>query len=108
MDQTKKRTRPKKTEIQKAIELGLKYNVHAIKTKDFEITFKAPVIQNVANSTIKTTKDKPKVNAAGIEINGDIPKEEIFDESDMLFWSTPTYGMEKELMNGEALEKANQ
>lgn len=108
MDQTKKRTRPKKTELQKAIELGLKYpGLHAIKTKDFEILFTPQNISNNQLSQIET-KARAKVNAAGIEINGEIPKEEIQNEEDFLFWSTPTYQIEKELMNGEALEQANQ
>lgn len=110
MEKTTKRTRPKKTDLEKkmekAIRLGKAWNIHAIKTAEFEIVFTPTIITNQPPKS--ETKPKPSVNAAGIEINGEIPKEEIHNEEDMLFWSTPTYGLEKKLMNGEALEKTNQ
>jgi len=100
MGETKKRTRPKKTELEKLIEkatsIGLKNNLHSIEIAgQFIITFKTPIINSV--QTLEKPKREPKVNAAGIEINGLIPKEQLQNEEDMLFWSTPTYGMEKVL-----------
>lgn len=109
MAETKKRTRPKKTEFEKKLErtilLAMRYGVACIKVDgEFEVILKPSQI----TQSNTPPKDKVKVNAAGIEINGQVPKEELEPEEDMLFWSTPTYQMDKELMNGEALEKANQ
>lgn len=84
--------------MEKAIELGLKLKVHAIKTPEFEIVFTAPTIITGPKPT-PDKKPKTSVNAAGIEINGEIPKEEIHNEEDMLFWSTPSYGLEKHLVS---------
>ena len=91
-----KKQRSKKSEMEKAIQLGIKYGLSEIKTTEFTITFKQP-----DKPKHKSTTDKPKISASGILINDEIPKEEVLDESDMLMWSTPFYNLEKHQVNGE-------
>lgn len=91
-----KKTRSKKSEMEKSIQLGLKYGLYEIKTKDFHLVFKP------GSTKHKPIEDsKVKISASGIMINDEIPKEEIFDESEMLFWSTPFYNLDKTQVNGE-------
>jgi hypothetical protein len=94
---TAKKQRSKKTEMEKAIQLGLKYGLYEINTPQFNLVFKPNSGQTKTDITIS----KPKVSASGILINDDIPKEDIIDESEMLFYSTPFYNTNKHLVNGE-------
>lgn len=91
MIMTTKKQRSKKTEMEKAIQLGLKYGLYEINTPNFNLVFKP-------NDTKpnKLESVKPKFSASGIKINDDIPKEEIFDESEMLFYSTPFFNVNKQ------------
>jgi hypothetical protein len=90
---TSKKQRSKKSEMEKAIQLGLKYGLYEINTPQFNLVFKP---SEMKHNKIQSVETKPKFSASGIQINEDIPKEEIFDESEMLFYSTPFFNVNKQ------------
>lgn len=117
-----KRIRQPVSELEKAIKLGLKYDIHEIKTNEFTVTFKQPFVEVKGSTpanfgghpTVKTKTDTPHKKPSLVStINGEavkhkastsvLPNEPLMSDEDMLFWSTPTFQEDKPQMNGEAV-----